>query len=128
MSDSERLKLAKLSLNTIYIELEKCGVKNGDAGAFIVGTIKFFVSADRSCSKEEYMLINKIYNINISYNDFYNMTNHGADIDFVRTFDALVQTFTSDGKVALCLFGICILSCDGKITVEEQKMFDRILD
>lgn len=127
-SDEERLGLAADSLKTIYSELEKCGLDSKDSASFILNSIKLFVSADKECSEEEYQFIKKLYDLKMSYDDFYDLTNHGSDPYFVEKFDELVDAFTVEGKTALCMFGLCILSCDGTLTVDEQKLFARILE
>ena len=127
LDEAGRLKLAGSSLTTMYEELEKCGVTGDKAGSFVIACIKTFVSADRSCSMEEYQFIKKLYNLDMSYDEFFDMTNHGADDDYVTWFDEMIDSFTEDGKYAVCTFGLCILTTDGTLTVEEQKLFARIL-
>ncbi len=127
LSHEERVTQGRSCAADIKEDFEKIGIGEKYAD-FMVFIIKLFVSADRNCSKDEYKLINDIYELNMSYDDFFEMTNHGANSDFVKDLDALIDSLPEDTKIKVCLFGLFILASDDTISAEEQKLFQRILE
>ncbi|MBQ9369704.1 MAG: hypothetical protein IJU10_01365, partial [Clostridia bacterium] len=93
----------------------------------MLGYIALFVSADRVCSAEEYQLIKSIYNLDLSYEDFYKLSNGGASGDFITVMDKMADSLDDDLKMNICLFGLCILVSDNKLTQAEYDLFIRIL-
>lgn len=125
-SDRERIALGKEALyNTISV-LKNHGLKDDDGSKFIMSIIKVFVSADRRCSQAEYDLIRAITEIDFSEDEFYEISNGGADAEFVRAFDETIDCLEPEEKAHICLFGLTILASDEKMTKEEQDLFTRL--
>ncbi len=125
----ERINVGRKAVSDIVKVLENRGVKNTDEQlSFLFNLIKLFVSADRNCSNDELKLINGILSTNISYDDFYDLTNNGSNPEFVENFNDLIDVLTEDEKTSIILFGLCIIAADDEITASEQKLFMRILN
>ena len=126
MSDSEKVSMAQSAVDDILAAMRPRLTSDEYVG-FIANVIKLFVSADRNCTEKEYNFICRVYDLNMSYRDFYNMTNRGADSSFVRAMDDFIDSLPDSAKYPICLFGLCILASDDTITVAEQELFHRIL-
>ena len=129
LDHDDRIKLGKSALKDIITILENNGVKDDEKQLiFVLSLIKLFVSADKKCSKAELDLVNSILNSTLTYDEFYEMTNNGADPEFINELDDVVDSLTQEEKGAIVLFGLCIIAADEKITVEEQQIFMKILN
>ena len=125
---NEKVILGKNALSDIISTLKKHDISDDNKASFIFALIKLFVSADKRCSEVERKLVNAIADLDISYDDFYEFTNNGADPKFVEEFDDLIDTLNDEEKNSICIFGLCILSADDTITAAEQQLFLKILN
>lgn len=128
LSFEEKVSVGKDALCETIDILKKHELKDDDIAPFIFALVKLFVSADKKCSKDELNLVNAITDLNMSYDDFFDLTNNGSDPRFVTEFDELIDTLEADEKSSICLFGLCILAADDTITAQEQQLFLRILN
>lgn len=98
---------------------------------FSQGIWKLFVSADRRARGDEYNLF--IYSIGFteqefSRDDFYEMTNHGSEPDFVNWMISTSKKMPRDVRFAICTIGLCILGVDEEVTPEEEALLSSLLD
>ena len=124
----EKVTLGKKALNDSISIFKRHDVSDDNIAGLIFALIKLFVSSDRKCSETECKLVNAITDLGISYDDFYEMTNNGSDPKFVNDFDDLLDTLDDEEKYPICIFGLCILTADDKITPVEQQLFLKILN
>jgi len=127
LSQSEKVELGQKCVVNIGRGLEALGMDSDAITATMVGYISLFVSADRLCSAEEYQLIKSIYDLDMSYEDFYKLSNGGANSDFIELMDSMADSMNDDLKMNICLFGLCILVSDNKLTQAEYDLFIKIL-
>ena len=123
----DRIALAKKSLNRALEELPRFDVPKDNYGVFVLALIKLFVRADRNISYEEFSFVADILNSTIPFNEFLDKMNDRVDDGFVAWADTLIDSFSSEGKEAVCLFGLCIMESDDVLTASEQKLFERLL-
>lgn len=128
MSNDDRVDLGNTCVAQLQAGFKDMGFDQQKIGFLMQNYIRLFVSADRKCSAAEYEFIKSIYNFGLSYDEFYDSTNGGADPEFVELMDKLADSMDDDMKTALCMFGLCILVSDHKLTQEEFDLFVRILE
>ncbi|MBP5404403.1 MAG: hypothetical protein J6Y74_00415 [Clostridia bacterium] len=128
MSNEDRVDLGNNCVAQLQSGFREMGFDQEKIGFLMQNFIRLFVSADRKCSVAEYEFIKSIYNFGLSYDEFYDSTNGGADPEFITLMDQLADSMSEDMKTALCMFGLCILVSDHKITEEEFKLFIRIVE
>ena len=127
MSDDERVALGNSCVVKLESGFHDMGLDDEKIGFLMQNFIRLFVSADRSCSRDEYQFIKRIYNFDMTYDQFYDSTNGGSAPEFVTMMDELADSVGDEMKTALCVFGLCILVSDHKLTESEMHLFVRIL-
>ena len=128
LSDEQKYELGKDSLNRFLNGLVKGGIAKDKLQDIIFAFVKFFVSADRSCTTGEYNFFRAVTGIDISTDDFFNLTNGGAAEDYQKAAYEFASILNHEDKVALAVFGAALLSSDDTITMEEAEMLDRLLN
>ena len=126
-SDAERVQTAQAATAVVAKFLNEAGLSNEQSFAFFMNIVRLFVSADRNCSEEEADLFNAVMGTSLSFEQFYNLTNGGADPEFVAFMDELIDSLPEEVKVDVCTFGLTILCADGNLTGAEQAFFEKIL-
>lgn len=125
----QKVALGKKCVEEICNGLFAIGFSEEMASGKICDCIRLFVSADRKCSQEEYCLINDIYEFtDMSYDEFFDFSNGGADPRFIAAMDAFIDALDSELKYYICLFGLCLLVSDDKVTREEYALLKRICE
>lgn len=102
-------------------------LKDEEIKNLLVSFAKLFVSADKDCSREEYELFKAILEIDITYDDFYIATNGGSNIEFVERMFEFIKVLDQNDRIALLVYGACIVCANGEITLQEAALIDRIL-
>ena len=95
--------------------------------AIIALIVSLALSADRVTSAEEYRLFVDITKADISYDDFYQITNIGDLEGALKSIDEFVDSMTENGKNCALTLALCFISADDKITPQEQKLFAILL-
>lgn len=122
----KRLGVCRGALRSLIEELQ--GNSEDDINAFIIALIKVGVSADRTLSQEEYDLYCEATGNEISPEHFYHLSNGGADPELIEMVDNYIDNFTLDAKLAACIFILCFISSDGKITNSEKQIMARFFE
>ena len=128
LDTEQRIELAKNCTIKMRDGFKKMGVKQDQLGKKICDFIRLFVSADKKCSRSEYDLINSMYDFDMSYEEFYDLSNGGVQKDFITSMDKYIDSLNADLKYHICLFGLCILVSDDQVTAPEYELFKRILE
>ena len=127
LSQDEKVALGRACVSRLYDGFSKLGMDDKTFAATMTGYISLFVSADKLCSAEEYQLVKSIYDVDMTYDQFYTVSNGGANPEFIAFMDTLADSLTGDMKSDICIFGLCILVSDNKLTQSEYDLFVRIL-
>ena len=127
MSMDQRIELGTGAFAKVYGALKEAGVAEDNCAAVILALIKAGVSGDFSCSAEELELYNGIFSDNMSYDDFYNMTNGGGSSAFVANLDELVDSFADDVKFAACTLVGLFLAADDRLNRDEVGLLRKLL-
>ena len=127
LTAEQRIEKARSYVINICNAFAQRGLDQDALSLRICDFIRLFVSADRRCSREEYDLINSIYNFDMPYAEFYEMTNGGAKPDFVERMDGYIDSLDTELKYQICLFGLCLLVSDDDLSDAEYALLRRLL-
>ena len=128
-SAEEKVKRARGSLAVLLQGLEKAGLNDDQKRGFVFNIVKLFVSADASCTGYEYSFFKAVTGIEpITKDQFYAMTNHGRDPQFVDAMVEAIGAFDSETKCAIVYFGVTFLASDLELTQDEFALIDRFFE
>ena len=127
MSDSSRVNIAAKCVNTTLNYVRSCGVSEDNTIRFLVNLFKLFSSADKSTGNAEHEFFCRVTGTNVSYQDYFDATNYGSNASFVAEMDKIIDNMPTDIKNQTLVFGLCVMACDGKLTVSEQELLNRLL-
>ena len=122
LSDSERINVARNAVNTLAGALPRA-----DLIKLLRLVSRVFVSADKNCDGYEHDLYVAATGDNLSFNEFYDVTNGGSDPAAINDLVNFAQGIADEYRVAIALFGLCLMAHDGTLTVSEQNIFERVL-
>lgn len=130
-SEGELINLAKNATNQLfdYLEREE-GFDSKNMANFLAILFKLFVSADRSTRTAEYKLFLALLGFSeseFSQDDFFKLTNHGANEDFVSSTIDLIHSLPQDYKFACGYIGVAVIACDREVTDDEEKLLSRVI-
>ena len=127
-SDEEKIALGKESLGRFLKGLSDNGVENDLLVNIICGVTRLFVSADKHCSEREYNWFKNVTEIDLSYEEFYEMTNGGTDAEFVAGMMEFIKALNKDDRIAVILYGVALLSSDNVVEYKEISLIDTIMN
>lgn len=127
-TDEYKVDLGKEALSRLTKGLHEGGIEDKDIGNIIIAFTRLFVSADKHCSEKEYNFFVNVTGMKITYEQFYEYTNGGADEEFVASALKFVAVLNNEDRVALIIYGVALLSSDDTVSVAEQELIDKILD
>ena len=127
LSVIERTGIANEALGRIIAALKEADNSTETISEFIIAITKLFVSADKSCDQEEYELFCNATGIPFTADEFYALTDYGANEEFVSNLLRVIAPLTPDVRNAICVYGIMLLSSDRKVNSQEVKIMERVL-
>lgn len=127
LDDQSRVNIALNCGKEIIAYLGNNGWNADQRMNFIVNLFKLFISADKSTGDAEYNFFVKVTGINCSYDAYFKACDYGAASDFVTMCDNAIDSMPNDVKYSTLTFGLCIMACDGRLTVSEQQLLERLL-
>jgi len=128
LSHGERVEYGKASAGAIIQYCKQEGLDDEQTLGFFCGLVKLFVSADRSCSRAEYDLFIDITGFDLDTDKFFEMTNGGANSDFVSAIFDVIHAMDSDAKDAVVVFGLCICSADRDVSYAEKQVLAKVYE
>lgn len=126
-SPQDKVRLAASSLDTVIDNLKKSGVPENNRNTAILNLTKLFVSADSNCSPHEWSFFKAVTGIEISYDDFYNITNGGSDPKFIADAVEFLKSLDEETRNAAITYGIAILASDLTYAETEIEIIDKLL-
>ena len=124
---AQRVEIARTAAGRILAALEQNGIEDEIKFSFLIDIVKLFVSADKKCSESECELFNDVIGTSLSYEQFFHLTNGGADPHFIAGIDNIIDSLSGDIKAEICFFGLTILCADDTFTQEEREIFEKII-
>lgn len=128
MSMQQRVAIAHDATDSIICELKKLEISTDAITNFLISIFKLFVSGDRKTRKDEYVLFKDLFNLDITTDAFFDLTNYGSDEKFVKDIDELVDASPKEVAIAVATLGILIITADGEVTTEERALLERIMN
>lgn len=127
MSPAEKVEAGREAFVIVYGWLKEIGVEEKNRSFMIDALIRAGVSGDFSCDGDELSLYNAIFDTNKSPEDFYEMTNGGADSEFLNDLDSLVDDMPTEVKFAACTLVAAFLTADDKLTANEAGVLCKLM-
>ena len=127
LSHEERVERAGSTVGTIVNFLKANDFDDQKVVQFFVYVTALFTKADGVTAYEEYKLFNDVTGFNVKEADFRAMMESGDDPEFVNQMDKVIDSMSEEAKGAVCYYGLAFIAADDTITVEEQKVFLKIL-
>ena len=126
MDEEERNSIAIEAIDNIFKHLQEFY----DEDTILKTIINMFgviCSADGVVSKEEYDMFTLLTKANVSYKEFCDVMKYGEYEEVINEFIGFANSQGDDFVGELFVLAICIFSCKGTITVEEQEFVDEYL-
>lgn len=127
MPDESRINIALRCGKEIITYLGQNGWDEDQRMGFIINLFKLFCSADKSTGNPEYEFFKRVTGYDCSYNQYFDAVNYGSASDFVARYDNFIDSMPDNIKYSTLTFGLCVMACDGKLTVTEQELLSRLL-
>lgn len=130
-SEQEIFNLARNATNKLYGFLqEEEGFEEKDMANLLAILFKLFVSADRKTRTPEYKLFLALLGLSpsdFSQDDFFELTDCGANDDFVRHTLDLIHSLPEEYKFACGYIGVAVIACDREVTDAEEELLCRVV-
>ena len=123
----ERMEFARRQFEIVSEELEKLGVDEQNKGAMLLEMVKLFVRADHHTSYEEYSFLTEIFDAHVSFQEFRRKIHTRHPENFEEIIETIVKSFSYEGRVAFCYFGLCLLESDENMSSEEKALMERVI-
>lgn len=127
MEHEQRVELGRGAMEALVEDLTSHGVDKEHAFEFVHLLVTVALSADRLTAAGEYALFVDITGADISYEQFYEITNGGSNEELINGLDEFLDGMTESGKNAALTLALCFIAADDKITPEEQRLFAKLL-
>ena len=127
MSFESKVATGKEALQHLISGLRAGKLNDNQISQLLTTFTKLFVSADKDCSEKEYEFFKKVVDTNFSKQEFYDMTNYGSNGEFVDKIFEFIHILNHEDRVALIIYGACLVSADGSVSYPEASIIDRIL-
>ena len=123
MDYEERKMIATSASEKIFEHLNEFYDENSVLKIFI-DMFSVLCSVDGVISAEEHEVFSSITKTNVSFDEFYEVMKFGANIEFVTDFFDFVNSQGDEFLGELFVLAVCMFSCKGEITIEEQEFID----
>lgn len=127
LSHEERVERAASAVRPIIDFLQAQGLDDQNVVKFFFYITALFTRADGETTYEEFKLFNDVTGFGVSEKDFNEFMAGGENPEFVNEMDKMIDSMSDEAKGAVCFYGLAFISADDTITVEEQKVFIKIL-
>ena len=127
MTPEQKLLMGRNSLVLLKRGLEEGGISRSNIPNVIKMFTRLLVSADRTCAEEEYQFFLNVTGMQMTRDEFYEMTNGGADKEFIEGAFELIDILDEADRTALVCYAAALLSCDNSFKVSEFSLLDRIM-
>ena len=92
--------------------------------SYVISIFSVFSCADDTVNMAEYELFKYVTGARVSYDDFYETVKSGTSEELIEELYELLASESEEFIEYVLVLVICIYSCDGTITVEEQEFVD----
>lgn len=127
LSPRDKVIIAQESLRKIIDYAKSLDADKEDIGDLILNFTRLFVSSDRSLVQDEYDFFKAVTSFEVSPERFYDLTNNGADPEFIEASLKFIAQLPSEVREAVLTYGIMVMACDDNINYQESDLIKRIL-
>ena len=127
LSHVERVKKAIEASQYIIGVLKENNWEPKDINTFLTCVTILFANADGKIAEEEYSLFKDITKGPITREEFRALADTFDADKFVDDMDEMIDGLPDDIRGAIFQYGLAFLSADDKLTVNEQKLFVKIV-
>lgn len=127
LSPREKVVIAHGALEKIIIYAESLDASKEDIIDLILNLTKLFVSSDVKLVKDEYDFFRAVTDFEVDSNRFYELTNGGADPDFIDHSLEFFSHLPKDVLEAVLTYGMMVMACDDNIDYQESDLIKRII-
>ena len=127
LSPEDKVSIAKSALVKMINYFESMDASSENINKILINFTRLFVSSDVKTVRDEYSFFRAVTGIDITTDEFYEMTNSGADPKFVDATLEFVSNFPKEVIEAFLTYGMMIMSCDDNINYQESGLIKRIL-
>ena len=125
-SEDDRVIDAKKRVKRIRTYFVSHNISNQKSFMVIISIFKLFVSGDISANEAERIFMARVFDLDISSDEFYELTNYGGSQNFVKGMDTLVDSLPYSIKEDVVFLGLSICAQDGILTPEEEALLIKI--
>lgn len=127
LSPEDKVSIARSALKKIIDYLEKLDATSEDITKLITNFTRLFVSSDVKTTRDEYSFFRAVTGADVTTEQFYELTNRGADPDFIDATLEFIAKFPSEIIEAFLTYGMMVMACDDNINYQESDLIQRIL-
>lgn len=123
MTDEERNAIARSASEKLFEHL----IEFYDEESILKTYINMFsvlCTVDGVINHEEHKIFSIVTNTNVLYDDFFEVMKFGVKAELIEEFFGFANSQGDDFIGYLFVLAICIFSCKGTITVEEQEFIE----
>lgn len=128
-SRDERASIAKEAAEDLISILTDCEMTTENITDFMINIFKMFVSADKKARDGEYFLFKDLFDLaNLTTDAFFEMTNYGADTEFVDAMNNFIDAIPPKAAIAVVTIGILIITSDREVSNDEIRLLNKIIE
>ena len=127
LKPEEKVAIAKGALNKLIEFFQYANIQDEHAIGFMLDLTKLFISADVKLAQDEYDFFVAVTDVDIEPQKFYDITNGGADQEFVNKMLDLIESLPNDAREAAVTYGIMVMACDETIDYAESELIQRLI-
>ena len=123
MDDEKRNSIAMQAIDAIFAHLKEL-YDDETVLKKIVEMFSVICCVDGVISEEEYYMFSLITKANVSFEQFCEVMKYGQYEDFINNFFEFANSKSDEVAGELFVLAICLFTCKGTVTVEEQAFID----
>lgn len=127
LSPRDKVIIAQESLHKIIDYAKSLDADTEDIADLILNFTRLFVSSDRTLVQDEYDFFKAVTSFEVSAERFYDLTNNGADPEFIEASLEFIGQLPSEVREAVLTYGVMVMACDDNINYQESDLIKRIL-
>lgn len=125
-SDENRIGNAKAAAGEIVGYLKNRGFADKDIVQFLAWSTGIFAGIDGTIQKREHEIFEAVFGAGLSYDEFFEAVKN-FDGNDEKQLDQIIDSWPKDPKIALVMYGICVMAHDHTLTGRELDYIEALL-
>ena len=126
-SHEQRFEAVCASSDAVIGALEAAEFTQEEQFKFFNTLLGVFLASDGKVSNNEAVYYNSLFKTNYSIQELESAFLSCKNPELVEEMDRIIDGMNDELKAHVCVIGLGFLTCDGELTVEEQKLFQKII-